>query len=433
MSVVDLKELEKQEFIKRNNELCLIASEGFPSEEVLEAQSSIFSVKYAEGRAEKRYYNGCEVFDDMEKLGEQKLLQLFNAPENYNACIQPHSGSQANMIVYGAILQPNDVVLSMDVQSGSHISHNHKLSFIGKYHKVISYGLDDNGIINYEQVEELALKHKPKLIIVGCSAYSQKIDYKRFKDIADKVGAYTMADIAHITSLIVTGLHDNPLNYDYDFVTMTTHKMLNCCRGGCIIYKRDYEKNITRGVIPFCQGGPLGNMMYSKTVGFNNILKNMDEFKKYTKDIVESADLMAKTFQKNGIPIVSGGTQNHLMLLDLSSFYCSGKKMAETLEECGIICNCNAIPNDKRSFLETSGIRIGTPNIIARGVTLEECGKLAQLMSNLIKLYKVGGCELGDIFEIKEELKEYVKYLTQKNDLKLIYPNMYNRLFQSEV
>ena len=430
---MELKDLEKQEFIKRNSELCLIASEGFPSEEVLEAQSSIFSVKYAEGRKGNRYYSGCEVYDKMEKECENKLLQLFNAPENYNACVQPHSGSQANMIVYGAILQPNDVILSMDTKQGSHISHNHKLSFLGRYHKIISYGLDNDGIIDYKQVEELALKHKPKLIIVGCSAYSQKINYKKFKEIADKIGAYIMADIAHITSLIITNLHDNPLNYDYDFVTMTTHKMLNGPRGGCVIYKRDFEKQITRGVIPFCQGGPLGGMMYSKLICFNNILNNMNDFKKYTDNIVKSANLMAETFKNNDIPVVSNGTQNHLMLLDLSSFFCSGKEMAETLEECGVICNCNAIPNDKRSFLETSGIRIGTPNIITRGITVEECGKLAQLMSNLIRQYKIAGYSLGNIFEIKKELSDYVKYLTEKNNLKFIYPQMYNRLFNDEV
>lgn len=424
----EIKQLEREEFIKRNNELCLIASEGFPSEEVLEAQSSIFSLKYAEGRVNKRYYCGCEMFDKMESECEQALLKLFNASENYNACVQPHSGSQANMIVYGAVLQPNDVVLSMDVKMGSHISHNHNLSFIGKYHKVISYGLDDNGIIDYKQVEELALKHKPKLIIVGCSAYSQKIDYKKFKEVADKVGAYIMADIAHITSLIVADLHENPLKYDYDFVTMTTHKMLNGPRGGCIIYKRDFEKSITRGVIPFCQGGPLGSMIYAKLICFNNILNNMGEFKKYASNIIKSANLMAETFKENGIPIISNGTQNHLMLLDLSKFYCSGKQMADILEECGVICNCNAIPNDKRSFLETSGIRIGTPNIIARGFTVEECGKIAQLISNLIKLFKVGGYELGDTTKAKDILRNYVEFLTNKHSLSKIYPEIAERL-----
>lgn len=429
MDLKEIKELEKQEFIKRDKELCLIASEGLPPEDVLEAQSSIFSLKYAEGRANKRYYCGCETIDEMEKLGEQKLLQLFNATEDYSATIQPHSGSQANMIVYGAILEPNDVILSMDVSSGSHISHNHPLSFIGKYHQVISYGLDDDGIIDYKQVEELALKHKPKLIIVGCSAYSNKIDYKRFKEIADKVNAYTMADIAHITSLVVTGLHDNPIKYNYDFITMTTHKMLNCCRGGCVIYKKSFERQITRGIIPFCQGGPLGNMMYAKLVGFNNILENMDKFKEYTLNIIKNATDMAETFIKNGIPLVSAGTDNHLMLIDLTKgFSISGRQLSKIFEDCGVICNCNTVPNDKRSFLETSGIRLGTQFITARGIK-EECKVLATYMANIISLYKDNSTPDNQTLEKhKKVLHDYVDLLCEKYPLAKIYPKTAKRL-----
>ena len=382
-----IKELEKQEFNKRDKELCLIASEGFPSEEVLEAQSSIFSLKYAEGRTEKRYYCGCEVFDEMEKMTEQELLQLFNAPENYRATVQPHSGTQANMIVYGSILEPNDVILAPDVRDGfSHISHSHPLSFIGKYHNIITYGSKD-GFINYDEIEELALKHNPKLIIIGFSAYSRIIDYKRVKDIANKVNAYTLADIAHISLLIATGLHPSPLSCGFDFISSTTHKMLNGSRGGVLMYKKEFEKNITRGIIPFCQGGPLGNMIFGKLACFKEM--NSEKGISLAKKIIENANIMSQTLKNNNIDIVSGGTDNHLMVVDLTKdFTISGKQLSLIFEDCGLILNCNSLPNDNRSFMETSGLRIGTQFISKRGLNQEECREIAHHISNIILLYK---------------------------------------------
>lgn len=431
MNLQEIKKLEQEEFIKRDSELCLIPSEGFPSEDVLNACSSIYSLKYAEGRVGKRYYCGCTEFDKMEKMCEESILKLFNAENKYNACVQPHSGSQANMIVYGALLQPNDTILSMDTASGSHISHNHCLSFLGKYHNIISYGLDKNGCINYEELRELALKHKPKLIIAGISAYSRQIDFKKIKEIADEVNAYTLADCAHITSLIVSGLHQNPVDYDYTCVTMTTHKMLNGPRGGVVLYKKELEKDITRGLIPFCQGGPLGNIIYSKLTCFNNILNNIEAFNEYSMQILKNSKAMCKTFLENEIPIVSNGTDNHLMLIDLSNnFNISGRKLSLILEQCGIICNCNTVPNDKRSFFETSGIRVGAPFLTARGLKEEDFEHIALHISELINLYKDNNApDEITLDECKVKLKSCVEYYCKKFPLRNFYPNRYKYLF----
>lgn len=429
MDLEQIKDLERKEFNKRDKELCLIPSEGLPSEYVLEAQSSIFSLKYAEGRSRKRYYCGCEIVDEMVDKCEENILKIFNAEWEYNACCELHSGTSANLAIYGAILDKDDVILSMSVDAGSHISHNHKLSFIGKYHNVISYGLDNNGIIDYNQIEKLALKHKPKLIIAGISAYSREIDFKRIKEIANKVGAYTMADIAHITSLVACGLHQSPIDYSYDFISFTTHKMLNGPRGAVVLYKKQFEKDFTRGLIPFSSGGPLENMVYAKLVRFNEIINNIDGFKKYVFKIKENAKAMSDTFIKNGIKIVSGGTDNHLMLLDLSDFDKSGRDIANMLEECGIICNCNSIPNDPKGFFKTSGIRLGTPFITARGLTETHCTQIAQAISDLLIAIRDG----KDISTHKECLTKMVQDITSELPLKNIYPNRYKYLFEKEV
>lgn len=429
---IQIKELEKQEFNKRDKELCLIASEGFPSEHVLDAQSSIFSLKYAEGRADKRYYCGCEIFDKMEKMCEQELLKLFNAPEDYNALVQPHSGTQANMIVYGAILKPNDVILAPDVKDGfSHISHSHPLSFIGKYHNVITYG-SKNGFINYEEIEELALKHNPKLIIIGFSAYSRTIDYKRVKNIADKVKAYTLADIAHISLLVATGIHPSPLNCGFDFVSSTTHKMLNGSRGGILMYKKEFGKDITRGLIPFVQGGPLGNMILGKLACFKEM--NSKKGLELAKKIIKNANTMSQVFIQNNIDIVSGGTDNHLMIIDLTKdFAVSGKQLSLIFEDCGLILNCNSLPNDKRSFMETSGLRIGVQFITRRGLNPEECSELAQYMSDIILLYKDGKTPNDEILQKhKNKLRVYVEDCCKKYPLRDFYPKMYNELFEAK-
>lgn len=430
MNFEQLKDLERAEFTKRDKELCLIPSEGMPSESVLEAQSSIFSLKYAEGRSHKRYYCGCEIVDEMVDKCEENILKIFNAEWEYNACCELHSGTNANIAIYGAILNPNDTILAPDVSSMGHISHSHKLSFIGKYHNVISYGLDDNGIIDYNQIEKLALEHKPKLIIAGISAYSREIDFKRIKEIANKVGAYTMADIAHITSLVACGLHQSPIDYGYDFISFTTHKMLNGPRGAVVLYKKEFEKDFTRGLIPFSSGGPLENMVYAKLVRFDEIINNIDGFKKYVFKIKENAKAMADTFIKNGIKIVSGGTDNHLMLLDLSDFDKSGRDIANMLEECGIICNCNSIPNDPKGFFKTSGIRLGTPFITARGLDEIDCKELAQTISNLLLAIRDGDNNSIDTY--KNSLAGIVRNITNELPLKNIYPNRYKYLFEGK-
>ena len=433
MNLQEIKNLEREEFIKRDKELCFIPSEGFPTEDILQAQSSIFSLKYAEGRKNARYYAGCENIDKMVDLCEQHALTMFNAKEEYSACCEFHSGTNANLAIYGAILDKDDTVLSMSVENGAHISHGHKLSFLGKYHNVIQYGLDDKGFIDYKQVEELALRHKPKLIICGCSAYSRIIDFKKFKEIADRVCAYLMADIAHITSLVICGLHPSPVGLA-DFISFTTHKMLNCPRGGVVLYKKQFEKDITRGLIPFSSGGPLENMVYAKLVGFNNILNNMDKFKQYTQQIINNSKCMEKVFKENNIPIISNGTDNHLLLLDLSNYSICGRDMAKLLEECGIICNCNAIPNDKKGFFKTSGIRLGTPFVTARGLTTEYIEDVAKAMSDLINLYKDNKTpDENTLYECKLCLKMLVNSITALFPMKNIYPKIYKRLFEDEV
>ncbi len=424
----NIKELEKQEFIKRDKELCLIASEGLPSEDILEASGSIFQLKYSEGFPQKRYYQGCEIVDKMEQECINAVLKLFDAESEYFANVQPNSGSSSNLIVYNAILQSNDIVLAMDTKSGSHISHSHPKSFIAKYHKVYTYGVNEDGFINYDEVEKLALQYKPKLIICGTSAYSQLVDFKRFKEIADKCDALLMADIAHISLLVAHGLHQSPVGLA-DFITFTTHKMLAGPRGAVILYKRNFDKQIKLSTIPSLFGGPLEHQIYAKLLCFKEAFTF--ESSEYSKQIIKNAKVMADTFKENDIPIITGSTVNHLMIIDLSS-YCSGKFMAELLEECGIICNCNTIPNDKRSFLETSGVRLGVPFITKRGLNEQEVKQLTIYIAELIKHFKIGGCSLKDIFKLKKQLKDYVTILTDKYPLKNIYPKKYKRLFIEE-
>lgn len=414
---MNFKDLERKEFIKRDTELCLIPSEGLTSENVLEAQSSMFSLKYAEGRKHKRYYAGCGVVDQMVEECENAVLELFGATDEYNSCVEFHSGTSANLAIYGALLNQGDTVLSMSTDMGGHISHGHPLSLLGKYHNVIQYGLTEDGFIDYGQVAKLALEHKPKLIICGSSAYSRVIDFKLFKEIADKVGAKLMADIAHITSLVITGEHPSPVGLA-DVISFTTHKMLNSARGGVVLYKKELEKDITRGLIPFSSGGPLENMVYAKLVGFYNIKNNYNNFVNYTKQIKLNAKTMEEEFKRRDIPMVSGGTDNHLLLLDLSKFYRSGREYATLLEELGVICNCNAIPNDPKGFFKTSGIRLGTPNITARGFNEKDTRDLAEVLAEKI-MYP----------QLCLELSQKVKYLTNKYPLKNIYPHRYQYLF----
>lgn len=414
------KDYEIREFLKRDKELCMIASENYPSQDVLDASGSIFQLKYAEGFPYKRYYQGTEVVDSMEQDCIDTVLKLFNAEEDYLANVQPNSGASANMIVYNAVLEPNDTVLAMDVKAGGHISHSHPKSFLAKYHNVVSYGVDEDGRLDYDKIENLAIVIKPKLIVCGASNYSQEIDFKRFRSIADKVGAKLMTDIAHISLLVAHGLHQSPIGLA-DFVTFTTHKCMKGPRGGVILYKSEYDKAIKLSTIPSLFGGSLEHQIYAKLVCFNEALT--EKSREYSSQIIKNAKVFENVFKEYKIPIVSGSTENHLMTIDLTDFDISGKKMAELLEECGIITNCNSVPNDKRSFLETSGVRIGTPAITARGLNEDECNSLARSMARLINCFK-GEVSYDNFLKDKEDLSYIVKKIVESHPLSEIYPKL---------
>ena len=414
---------EYQEYIKRDKELCLIASENYPSESILEASGSIFQLKYAEGFPGKRFYQGTEIVDNMEQDCIDTCLKVFNAAYEYNANVQPNSGASANMIVYNAILKPGSRVLAMDVKAGGHISHSHPISFLSKYHNVESYGVNDEGWLDYDEIEKQALKFSPELIICGASNYSRVIDFKRFKEIADKCGAYLMADIAHISALVAKGLHPSPVGLA-DFITSTTHKSLAGPRGAFILYKKQYEKEIKLSTIPGLFGGPLEHQIYAKLKCFEEFLSISSKL--YADSIIENSKCMCDALNDLGIPMVSGGSDNHLVTIDLNNYQISGKQLSTLLEECGVIVNCNTVPNDKRSFLETSGIRIGVPAITKRGLQESDCYSLFSAIGKLINNFRntASPCILHD----RKYLKSLVQVLTRQYPLKLIYPKMYERL-----
>ncbi len=379
-----------QKEIKRQKEtLSLIASENYVSEAVLEAQGSCLTNKYSEGYPKKRYYAGNEVIDNIESLAIKRAKELFGAE---HANVQPHSGSQANEAVYLALLNPKDKVLGIDLFCGGHLTHGSSVNISGKFYKFYTYGVDKKTeLLNYKEIEKIALKVKPKLIVCGTTAYPRAIDFKKFRVIADKVGAYLMADIAHIAGLVVAGEHENPFPH-CDVVTSTTHKTLRGPRGGLILCKKtdrldkknpDLAKKIDTAVFPGIQGGPLDHVIAAKAVAFLEAKKPV--FKKYAKQVVKNAKAMSEIFQKEGIRLVSGGTDNHIILLDVSEFSDSSKKIQNDLEEVGIITNRNTIPYDKRSPFDPSGIRLGTPAITTRGFKEKECVLLAKLISEVIK------------------------------------------------
>lgn len=416
------EELETKEFNKRNSEICLIASENYPSQDVLNASGSIFQCKYAEGFPNKRYYQGCEVVDEMESLCIDKCLKLFNAELEYNANVQPNSGASANMIVYNAILQPGDRVLAMDTSAGGHISHGHPLSFLAKYFNVKTYGVDNNGYLDYEEIEEIAKEFKPKLIVCGASNYSRIIDFERFAQIRDIVkqdnDCYLMADIAHISLLVAKGLHPSPIGYA-DFITSTTHKQLAGPRGAFILYKKQFDKDIKRSTIPSLFGGPLEHQIFAKLVCFEENL--LDKATENANKIIKYAKIFEEEFKSKGIKLLADGTDNHLMTIDLSDYKYSGKEVAEILESAGVIVNCNAIPNDKRSFLETSGIRLGVPAIVTRGFDEEDCRLLAISIASLIK-----GLENNQ----SENTLSYLKYTVRELAKKYSLTNIYDKYLQ---
>ncbi len=366
--------------LKRQQETIeLIASENITSKAVMEAAGSVLTNKYAEGKPHKRFYNGCEHVDVIEELCQKRACELFHME---HANVQPHSGAQANMAVFMYALKPGDHVLGMDLSNGGHLSHGSPVNFSGLYFNVKSYGVDENGNIDYEDVRRLALEHKPKLIVCGASNYSKIIDFKKFREIADEVGALLLADIAHIAGLVATGLHPSPAPYA-DFVTTTTHKSLRGPRGGIIMCKEEHAQGIDKAVFPGMQGGPLEHIIAAKAVALLEASK--PEFKDYATQIVKNAKALAQGLMDEGLDIVGGMTENHLMTLDLRKTGKTGKDMANVLEKVGITANKNTVPNDPQSPFVTSGIRLGTPAVTTRGFKENDMIEVAQIIAGAIE------------------------------------------------
>jgi glycine hydroxymethyltransferase len=374
-----IEEILISEEVRQSNTIELIASENFASEAVMELAGSVFTNKYAEGYPNKRYYNGCEHMDEIENLAIEELKKLYNC--NF-ANVQPHCGANANTAVFQAFLNPGDTILGMDLASGGHLSHGSKPNISGKVYDAHSYGVDTDGYLDYEEIRTKALEVKPKMIIAGASAYSRIIDWQRFKEIADEVRAVLLVDMAHYSGLIAGGEYPNPVKFA-DVVTSTTHKTLRGPRGGIILWNNsNYTKRINGAIFPGTQGGPLMHIIAAKAQCF--IEANTDEFKEYCVKVKENANHMCDIFRDNNIPILTGGTDSHLILIDLSDKNHSGRVIADKLEEIGITVNKNGIPNDPRSFVETSGIRIGTAAETTRGHKRNWFRELARKISVLI-------------------------------------------------
>lgn len=373
----------REEIKREQDKIVLIASENYASKAVLQAQGSVFTNKYAEGYPGKRYYGGCEYADEVETLAIERAKELFGA-EHVN--VQLHSGSQANMAVYFSILKPGDKILGMDLSHGGHLSHGAKVNFTGKFYKIHSYGVDKvTGMIDYDNVRKLAKRHKPKLLLAGASAYSRTLDFKIFAEIAKEVKAYFMADIAHIAGLIATGNHPSPVPYA-DFVTSTSHKTLRGPRGGMIMCKSEYAKVIDKVVFPGMQGGPLMHAIAAKAVAFKEALSQ--EFKQYQLQIIRNAKEMADVLKGRGLNVVSGGTDTHLMLIDLTELNISGNEAETALDLAGITVNKNSIPYDKKPATITSGIRVGTPIVTSRKMKEPEMVVIAELIETVLHDHK---------------------------------------------
>ena len=366
------------EFERQQNTIELIASENITSKAVMEACGSVLTNKYAEGKPSKRFYNGCEHVDVIEALAQERACKLFGMD---HANVQPHSGAQANMAVFMAVLKPGDKVLGMDLSNGGHLSHGSPVNFSGLFYDVKSYGVDAEGNIDYENVREMAHQHKPKLIICGASNYSKIIDFKKFREIADEVGAYLLADIAHIAGLVAAGLHPSPAGYA-QFVTTTTHKSLRGPRGGITMCDEEFAQIIDKAVFPGIQGGPLEHIIAGKAVALLEASK--PEFKEYAAQIIKNAKALAQGLMDEGMDIVGGMTENHLMTLDLRKTGKTGKDMANVLELVGITANKNTVPNDPQSPFVTSGIRLGTPAVTTRGFKEEDMKEVAKIIASAI-------------------------------------------------
>ena len=375
----EIAEYIGEELERQRNTIELIASENFTSKAVMEACGTVLTNKYSEGKPHKRYYNGCEVIDKIEELAQKRACKLFNMA---HANVQPHSGAQANMAVFMSVLKCGDKVLGMDLSNGGHLSHGSPVNFSGLFFDVKSYGVDENGNIDYEDVRQKALEHKPKLIICGASNYSKIIDFKRFREIADEVGAYLLADIAHIAGLIAGGVHPSPAGYAH-FVTTTTHKTLRGPRGGIIMCDEDLALAVDKAVFPGCQGGPLEHIIAGKAIALKEAMS--PEFKEYAKQIVKNAKALAQGLIDNGLDIVGGMTENHLMTLDLRKTGKTGKDMPNVLDTVGITANKNTVPNDPQSPFVTSGIRLGSAAVTTRGFKEEDMKQIANIIAKAIE------------------------------------------------
>ncbi|PLX97593.1 MAG: serine hydroxymethyltransferase [Desulfuromonas sp.] len=394
------EETERQEY-----NLEFIASENFVSECVLEAQGSVMTNKYAEGYPGKRYYGGCEVVDVAEQLAIDRAKQLFGAD---HANVQPHSGSQANMAVYFTACQPGDTVLGMNLAHGGHLTHGSPVNFSGKLYNIVPYGVKkETGTIDYNEVESLALEHKPKLIVVGASAYPRTIDFAAFRQIADKVGAPVMVDMAHIAGLVAAGEHPSPVPHA-EFVTTTTHKTLRGPRGGMILCQEEFAKKVNSNIFPGSQGGPLMHVIAAKAVAFKEALD--DDFKAYAHQVVLNAKALAAGLLERGYNLVSGGTDNHLILVDLSGTETTGKMAEEALEKAGITVNKNAVPFDTRSPFVTSGFRIGTPATTTRGLKEAEMGKVAEWIDRALTNLEDEAALAAIRAEVKELCQQFPLY-----------------------
>lgn len=369
------------ELDRQNSHIELIASENWVSPAVMEAMGTVMTNKYAEGYPGKRYYGGCDCVDVVEELARERAKELFGC-EYVN--VQPHSGAQANMAVQFAMLQPGDTVMGMNLDHGGHLSHGSPANFSGSYFNIVPYGVNDEGFIDYDKVMEIAMKCKPKMIIAGASAYARTIDFKKFREIADACGALLMVDIAHIAGLVAAGLHPSPVGYA-DVVTTTTHKTLRGPRGGMIMASQEVadKYNFNKAVFPGIQGGPLMHVIAAKAVCFKEALD--PAFKEYQQGVIDNAQALCKGLMDRGIKIVSGGTDNHLMLVDLTPFELTGKAMEKLLDAAHITCNKNTIPNDPKSPFVTSGLRLGTPAVTSRGMNTEDMDRIAEAIAMLIK------------------------------------------------
>ena len=399
----ELAKAIEQETQRQNDHIELIASENFVSKAVMSAMGSTLTNKYAEGYPGKRYYGGCEYVDVAEDLARNRAMELFGCTY---ANVQPHSGAQANMAVFFCLLQPGDTVMGMNLDHGGHLTHGSPVNMSGSYFNIVPYGVNDDGFIDYDKLEKIALESKPKLIVAGASAYARKIDFKRFREVADKVGAYLMVDMAHIAGLVAAGLHESPIPYAH-VTTTTTHKTLRGPRGGMILSSKEFaeEHKLNKAVFPGIQGGPLMHVIAAKAVCFKEALQ--PEFKEYAKNIVANATALAEGLTKRGFKIVSGGTDNHLMLVDLRSKGVTGKEAEKLLDAANITCNKNTIPNDPEKPFVTSGIRLGTAAVTTRGMNTADMDVIAEAISLVI----------DDVDANKEKAMAMIKELTDKYPL----------------